>query len=75
MYMADFLINVHPELPLTDRMHLEDEIGYMNGVVSAHFSPGHPHMMTIAYDPDTVSSSVVLARVCGHGIEASKIGL
>ncbi|MBU1689662.1 MAG: hypothetical protein KJ958_10895 [Gammaproteobacteria bacterium] len=75
MDIADFLINVHPELHINDQMQLENEIGHMDGVLSAHFSPGHPHMMTIAYNPDAVSSSTVLARVSRHGIEASKIGL
>ena len=75
MDIADFLINVHPELPMNERTQLEDEIGHMEGVVSAHFSPGHPHMMTVAYNPDAVSSSKVMVQVGKHGIWASKVGL
>jgi len=75
MDLADFLINVHPELPMDERTQLEYEISHMNGVVSACFSPGHPHMMTVTYNPDTVSSGTVLARVSKRGIEASKVGL
>jgi hypothetical protein len=75
MSFADFLINVHPELPLNERARLEDELNHMGGVVSARFSPGHPHMMTVTYNPDAVSSGTVLARVGAHGIEASKVGL
>lgn len=70
MDLADFLINVHPELPINERMQLEDEIGHMEGVVSAHFSPGHPHMMTVAYNPDAISSNMVLGQVSRHGIES-----
>lgn len=75
MDLADFLINVHPELPMSERAQLEDEISHMGGVVSACFSPGHPHMMTVTYNPDAVSSGTVLARVGTRGIEASKVGL
>ncbi|MHB9101092.1 MAG: hypothetical protein ACYC2E_06240 [Sulfuricella sp.] len=75
MALVDFLINVHAELPMDERAQLEDEISHMNGVVSACFSPGHPHMMTITYNPDTVSSGTVLARVGRRGIEASKVGM
>lgn len=75
MDIADFLINVHPELPMNERAQLEDEISHMEGVVSACFSPGHPHMMTVTYNPDTVSSGTVLERVGKRGIEASKVGL
>ena len=75
MDLADFLINVHPELPMNERAQLEDEISHMEGVVSACFSPGHPHMMTVTYNPDAVGSGTVLERVGKRGIEASKVGL
>ncbi|GAO37430.1 hypothetical protein SCT_2855 [Sulfuricella sp. T08] len=75
MDLADFLINVHPELPMNERAQLEDEIGHMEGVVSACFNPNHPHMMTVTYNPDAISSSKVMAQVGKHGIEASKVGL
>jgi hypothetical protein len=42
MDLADFLINVHPELPMDERTQLEDEICHMEGVVSACFSPNPP---------------------------------
>lgn len=75
MELVDFLINVHPELPATERSDLESEINKVDGVVSACFSPGHPHMLEITYNPDVVTSSAVLARVGKRGIAADKIGL
>ena len=75
MSLADFLINVRPELPMHERAQLEDELSHMGGVVSACFSPAHPHIMTVTYNPDAVSSGTVLARVGARGIEASKVGL
>ena len=75
MDLTDFLINVHPELPINERSELEEDISHMEGVVSACFSPGHPHMMTVTYNPDAVTSGSVLERVSMRGIEASKIGL
>jgi len=75
MDLVDFLINVKPELPLDQRLLLETEIHNVEGVVSAHFSPGHPHMLEIAYNPDMVDSSALLARLNRHGIVSNKIGL
>jgi len=75
MDIADFLIHTQPELSPNERTHLESEIGGMDGVVSAHFSPRHPHMMEIAYNPDVVSSGAVLERVGRHGIAVTKVGL
>ena len=75
MDLVDFLINVHPELPDDKRSELASEIHDVDGVVSASFSPGHPHLLEVVYNPDVVTSSAVLARVSQHGIDAKKIGL
>lgn len=75
MDLVDFLINVKPELQLDQRLLLETEMHEVDGVVSAHFSPGHPHMLEVAYNPDIVDSNELLARVNRHGFESNKIGL
>lgn len=75
MSIVDFIIHLEPELSLDERDQLETEIGDMDGVMSAHFSPRHPHLMEVAYNPDVVTSSVVLGNVSQHGIVAQKIGL
>lgn len=75
MELVDFLINVHPELPLNEQISLESDVADMDGVMSAHFSPGHPHMLKVAYDPDVISSSAVLERVGKRGVAADKVGL
>jgi hypothetical protein len=75
MELVDFLINVKPELPADQRDLLESEITGVEGVVSACFSPGHPHMLEITYNPEVVDSNAVLARLSRHGIAAGKIGM
>ena len=75
MDLVDFLINIHPELPMDERNRLASEIHEVDGVVSACFSPGHPHLLEVTYNPDVVNSSAVLALVGNHGIAADKIGL
>lgn len=75
MELVDFLINVKPELPMDQRTLLETEICDVEGVVTACFSPGHPHMLEVTYNAEVVDSSAVLARLTRHGIEAGKIGM
>lgn len=75
MDIVDFLINVHSALPMDERLRLETAINEMDGVVSACFSQGHQHMLTVTYNPDTISSDAVLERVCQRGIVADKVGL
>lgn len=75
MSIVDFMIHLKPELPLSERLVLESEIGDMDGVMSAHFVPLHHHMMEVAYNPDVVSADMLMGRVHGHGFEAHKVGL
>ena len=76
MSIVDFMIHLNPELPLVERNQLESEIADMDGVVSAHFSPNHPHMLEVAYNPDSVCSDALLECVRQRdGIVAQKVGL
>ncbi len=75
MSIVDFMIHLKPELPLNERTQLEAEIAEMDGVMSACFSRTHSHMMEVTYNPDVVSSSVVLECVSKRGIAAEKVGL
>lgn len=75
MSIVDFMIHLKPELPQNERNQLESEIAEMEGVLSAHFSSRHLHLMEVAYNPDVVSSGVVLERVSQRGIAAEKVGL
>lgn len=75
MELVDFLINVKPELPPDRRVTLETEITDVEGVISACFSPDHPHMLEVTYNAEVVDSSTVLACLSSQGIEAGKIGM
>lgn len=75
MEIADFVIHVKAEIPAAEREMLADELADQAGVVSAHFSREHAHLLNIAYDPDVTSSAALLERVGARGGEAYKVGL
>ncbi|MBZ0106426.1 MAG: hypothetical protein K8H84_12450 [Sulfuricella denitrificans] len=75
MSIVDFMIHLKTELPLDQRAQLESEMCDLEGVMSACFSPSHPHMMEVTYNPDVVSSSMVMDQVSQRGIVAQKVGL
>lgn len=75
MDIADILIHVHPELSAVQRAKIEDELGERDGVVSVHFSPGHPHLLTVAYDPRTVTARQILDLVRRWDEAATMVGL
>ena len=75
MDIADILFHVHADLSAEGRADTERDIQGCAGVVSAHFSQDHPHMLEVAYDPRAVSSDAVLAHLRERGLTVSKLGL
>jgi len=75
MNIADILIHVHPELSVEQRTKIEEDVSNQNGVVSVHFSPEHQHELTIAYDPQSITSEAILNLVRQYDPDAVMIGL
>jgi len=63
MDIADILVHVHPDLSKEQRVQIEEIVAAQEGVVSVHFSAEHIHEMTVAYDPQKISSIVILEQV------------
>jgi len=75
MDIVDILIHVHPELSVEQRAKIEHEIGVHKGVMSVHFSTGHPHQLTVAYDPQAIASKRILELVRVSDKAATMVGL
>jgi len=75
MNIADILIHIPPELSVEQRTKIEEDVSNQNGVVSVHFSPEHQHELTIAYDPQSITSEAILNLVRQYDPDAVMIGL
>lgn len=75
MDYADILIHVHPTLSAEQRAKIEEALSGSKGVVSAHFSPGHPHVLTVAYDPEAAQAGQLLQVVREWDQAATMVGL
>ncbi len=75
MDIADILIHVHPTLAAEQRAKIEDALSGSKGVVSAHFSPAHPHVLTVAFDPEAVHAGQLLQIVREWDQAATMVGL
>lgn len=75
MDFADILIHVHPTLSAEQRARIEDALSASKGVVSAHFSPAHPHVLTVAYDPEAAQAGQLLQIVREWDQAATMVGL
>lgn len=75
MDIADILIHVHPALPAEQREQVEKALLEQPGVVTAHFSPGQPHTLVVAFDPEATQSGHLLQVVRRWDQAASSVGL
>jgi len=74
MDMADILFHTNADLSAKEREEIEADLQGCEGMISAHFSGEHPHLLKVVYDPAAINSDVVLTHVNDHGAEAHKIG-
>jgi len=75
MNIADILIHVHPELSVEQRTKVEEEVSSQDGVISVHFSPEHQHELTVAYNPQSITSQAILSLVRQWDKDAAMAGL
>ena len=75
MDITDILIHVHPTLSAEQRAKIEDALLGSKGVVAATFSHGHPHMLTVAYDPEVAHAGQLLQTVREWDAAAVMAGL
>ena len=75
MDITDILFNVRADLSTKDRANIERDLQGCDGVVSVHFSKDHPHLLEVAYNPETINSDTLMKHITERGLQASKIGL
>ena len=70
-------VTIHIDETL-DRVRLEklrDTLLSERGVMAADYRQENPHLMVVEYDPDSISSNVLLKTVEAQGVHAELIGL
>lgn len=75
MDITDIMIHVHPELSAEQSTKVEDEVSNQDGVISVCFSPEHQHEMTVAYNPESITSEAILSLVRQWDSDAVMVGL
>ena len=62
--IADFIVHLHPDSSCDDRDSMEKELRNHDGVISVRFDTDkHPHSLVIAYNPEAVTSEVLLEGI------------
>jgi len=73
--ITDILFHIPADLPARLRGNIERDLQGCDGVISAHFSAGHPHMLQVAYNPRTVTSETLRGHIAERGLTVSMAGL
>jgi hypothetical protein len=62
--IADIVVHLHPESSCDDRDKMEQELRDHDGVISVHFDmDSHPRSLVVAYNPEVVTSEVLLEGI------------
>jgi hypothetical protein len=73
--IVDVLFHVPADLAASDRGNIERDLQGCDGVLSAHFIPDRPHMLEVAYNPQTVTSGTLRLHLNERGLTVSMAGL
>jgi hypothetical protein len=75
MEMSDVLIHVNETIEDVGRFRLEESLRDVEGVVAPRFSPGHDHLMFVAYDSDSTSAAAILGQIHERGYGAQIVAI
>jgi hypothetical protein len=73
--ITDILFHIPADLPAALRGNIERDLQGCDGVISAHFSPRHPHMLEVAYNPHAVTAGTLRGHIAERGLAVSQAGL
>ena len=73
--LADVIIHIDKNLSSEQRGTIEESLRALDGVVSIHNPDETLHLTLVEYDPDVITSHVILERVTDQGTHAELVGL
>jgi hypothetical protein len=73
--IVDILFHIPASLETQERRHIERDLQGCDGVLSAHFVPDRPHMLEVAYNPMTITTSTLREHLNERGLKVSMAGL
>lgn len=75
MNRCDLVVHVDEALQQAQRQMLETRLQDLPGVMGAHFSHKHPHLMAVAYDCERMEAGEILGSIAAQGWHAQTLGM
>ncbi len=72
--IADVMIHIDETLPRDALTKLENTVREDECVISASVPAGKEHMMLVAYNPECITATDILAKVNKQGVHAELVG-
>lgn len=73
-YDANAIVHIDETLTAQEIHEIEKGLAGYNGIVSACVHEKTPHLMVVDYDPNVVTSAMLLGFVAGNGVHAELVG-
>ncbi len=73
--LVDVTVHIDETVGKDRHSELEDALRAIDGVVSAGFAEGKPHLLIVQYNPQRTSSGQILERVKSHGVHAELVAM
>lgn len=73
--ISDVVVHIDKSLTLEQLETLEEHIHKIGGVVSACSRNDQPHLISVTYNPERVTSRDILANIVREGVHAELVGL
>ena len=75
MNISDVMIHINESLSEEARTSLENTLRNIEGVVSPKFGAGKEHLLLIAYDTETTTTTALLEKAQAAGYTAQLVGM
>ncbi|GMQ88873.1 MAG: hypothetical protein BMS9Abin09_0313 [Gammaproteobacteria bacterium] len=70
---VDVIVHVDDRLDQYSRSRMEDVVEREFGVVKARFNAERHHLMIVAYDPERISSTMILSNIKHQNVNAQLV--
>ncbi len=70
---VDMIVHIDDRLDKYHRSHIEDVVEREAGVLKARFNNQRHHLMIVAYDPDRISSAMILSNIKHQNVTVQRV--
>ncbi len=75
MQLTDVVIHIDNNINNTEQKNLVENLRELEGVIAPRFNNDKKHLLSVAYNSDTITALTLLQQVKEQGYQAQLLGL